>query len=156
MASYPLTWVQVLARLELVGLQVDDGDLPAAVAGFADVEELCRRELDGADGLGWLARTGVRLALAQDDLDGAGHWADRVVDPFWGPYAAAQVDLAAGRAADALERLTGAVARSHRQRVLAGLRGGGCRVRGRAPPDRGGGRGGGGRGRPRTATTTRP
>ena len=120
-ASYPLTWVQVLARLELVGLHVDDGDLPAAVARFADVEELCRRELDGADGLGWLARTGVRLALAQDDLDGAGHWADRVVDPFWGPYAAAQVDLAAGRAADALERLTGAVARSHRQRVLAGL-----------------------------------
>jgi LuxR family maltose regulon positive regulatory protein len=119
--SYPLSHVQVLARLELVGTHLDAGDLPAAVVAFEAAEELCRRELDGVGGVGWLARAGVRLSLAQDDADAAGHWVERIDDPFWGPCSAARVDLASGRSAEALERLGSAVARSPRQRVVAGL-----------------------------------
>jgi LuxR family maltose regulon positive regulatory protein len=120
-ATYPLTHVQVLAALELVGCRLDEGDPTGAAVAFAEAEELCRRELGGPGGASWLARAGVRLALARGDVAGAGRWAERIDDPFWAPCRAAEVDLAAGRPADALARLADAPVRSPRQLVQGGL-----------------------------------
>ena len=64
-SAYPNTYVQLLAMLELVELRLGDGDLAAAESLFHQVEELVRRELDGADGRGRLARTGVLLSLGR-------------------------------------------------------------------------------------------
>ena len=53
---------------------------PAARSLFHQVEELVRRELDGAGGRGWLARTGVLVSLGQEDLAAAEHWTRQTDD----------------------------------------------------------------------------
>jgi LuxR family maltose regulon positive regulatory protein len=120
-SAYPNSYVRVLALLELVEMRLGDGDLAAAESLFHQVEELARRELDGADGRGRLARTGVLLSLGQDDLAAAQHWTQRTEDLFWRPICEARVHLAAGRHQDAVEALHRAEPRCARHRVVREL-----------------------------------
>jgi LuxR family maltose regulon positive regulatory protein len=120
-SAYPNSYVRVLAMLELVEMRLGDGDLAAAESLFRQVEELARRELDGADGRGRLARTGVLLSLGQDDLVAAQHWTHRTEDPFWRPICEARIHLAAGRQQDAVEAVHRAEPRCARHRVVREL-----------------------------------
>jgi LuxR family transcriptional regulator, maltose regulon positive regulatory protein len=120
-SAYPSSYVRVLAMLELVELRLGDGDVVAAESLFHQVEELSRRELDGADGRGWLARVGVLLSLAQGDVAGAEHWSRRTDDSFWRPICEARVHLAAGRLPDAVETVHRAEPRCVRHRVVREL-----------------------------------
>jgi LuxR family maltose regulon positive regulatory protein len=120
-SAYPSSYVRVLATLELVELRLGDGDFAAAESLFHRVEELAGRELHGAGGRGWLARTGVLLSLGQHDLAAAEHWAGRTHDPFWRPIGDARVHLAAGRLPDAADALRRAEPRCTRHRVVREL-----------------------------------
>jgi LuxR family maltose regulon positive regulatory protein len=102
-------------------LRLGDGDLAAAEFLFHQVEEIVRHELDGADGRGRLARTGVLLSLGQDDLAAAQHWTHRTEDPFWRPICEARVLLAAGRHQEAGEAVQRAEPRCARHRVVREL-----------------------------------
>jgi LuxR family maltose regulon positive regulatory protein len=120
-SAYPSSYVRVRAMLELVEMRLGDGDVAAAGSLFGQVEELAGRELDGGDGRGWVARTGVLLALGQDDLDAAGHRTRRTDDSFWRPICEARVHLAAGRLPDAAEAVQRAEPRCPRHRVVREL-----------------------------------
>jgi LuxR family maltose regulon positive regulatory protein len=120
-SAYPSSYVRVLATLELVELRLGDGDVAAAESLFHQVEELARRELDGADGRGWVARTGVLLSLAQADIAAAEHWTRRTDDLFWRPICEARVHLAAGELPEAVDAVRRAEPRCARHRVVREL-----------------------------------
>jgi LuxR family maltose regulon positive regulatory protein len=120
-SAYPSSYARVLAMLELVELRLCDGDVSAAESLFREVEELARRELDGADGRARLARTGVLLSLEQDDIDAAVYWTRRTDDLFWRPICEARVHLAAGRSEDAVEVVHRGEPRCARHRVVREL-----------------------------------
>ena len=120
-SAYPNTHVRVLAMLELVEMRLCDGDVPAADSLFHRVEMLARRELDGADGRGRLARTGVLISLGKADLPAAEHWTRHIDDSFWRPISEARVHLAAQRQQDAVDAVCRAEPRCTRHRVVREL-----------------------------------
>ena len=111
---HPNMYVDVLAGLELAEALLADGDVAGAEALLAEVEQLGRYPAR-------VARTGVLVALARQDLPAAERWAERVDDPFWGPISAARVSLAADRADDAAEAAHRAEARCVRHVVVREL-----------------------------------
>jgi LuxR family maltose regulon positive regulatory protein len=120
-SAYPCTYVQAYAALELVELRLADGDVAAARSLFHQAEELARRDLEGSGGLNRVARTGVQLALVEDDPASAEQWAGRINDPFWGPTCEGRLHLAAGRSPDAVEAAGRAVPRCERHVVVRDL-----------------------------------
>lgn len=124
--TYPFSFVPLMAQLELVELRLGDGRRADAYAAFAEASAIHEQEYGGTEAgpsrmTGRLARVGMLLNLAADDLDAAGQWARRVDDPFWGPWCLAKVELAHGHNADAVEVLARAVPRSPRHHVLHDL-----------------------------------
>lgn len=117
--TYPFSFVPLVAQLELVEMRLGDGRLAEARATFAEATALCAGQYAGPTPR--LARVGVLLSLATDDLDAAGQWARRVDDPFWGPWCLAKVEIAHGRNADAAEVLARALPRCARHHVLHDL-----------------------------------
>jgi LuxR family maltose regulon positive regulatory protein len=125
-ATYPFSFVQLLAQLELVEMRVSDGRLHDAAATFSRAETTWTDVYGGAEAgstrLGArLARAGVLVRLATDDTAGADLWAHRVDDPFWGPWCLARVHVAAGRHADAVDTLARAEPRCARHHVVSEL-----------------------------------
>jgi len=120
-SSYPLVFVQVMAQLELVELHLSNGDLDSAAAAFDLAAATCEREHGGQGATTCLARRGVALGLARGDHDEAAHWAQRIVDPFWGPVSNARISLAAQRLPEAAESLALAVPRCARHQVIRQL-----------------------------------
>ena len=120
-SAYPCTYVQLVAALELVEMRLEVGDVAAARSLYRHAEELARRDLDGAGGVGRLVRTGVGLSLAENDLAGAEHWSGQVDDSFWGPVCESRSHLAAGRQADAVEAVQRAEPRCDRHLVVRDL-----------------------------------
>jgi LuxR family maltose regulon positive regulatory protein len=113
--THPDPHLQLVARLELVRLRMDAGDLEAA-----------GRELEAADALlvqpcDLVARVGVELALATDDPATALRHAADVSEPFWGPACEASIHLACGRYDEALQAVHRARPRSPRHEVVSGL-----------------------------------
>jgi LuxR family maltose regulon positive regulatory protein len=120
-AAYPCTYVQVLAVLELVEMRLGVGDVAAARSLFHQADELARRDLDGPGGLSRVARTGVLVSLAEDDLAAAEHWSGQIDDTFWGPICEARVHLAAGRQPEAEEAARRGEQRCERHLVVRDL-----------------------------------
>ena len=120
-SAYPCTYVQVLAVLELVEMRLDVGDVAAARSLFHHADELVRRDLAGAGGVARLARTGVLVSLAENDLAAAEHWSGQVDDRFWGAICAARLHLAAGRQPEATEAVQRAEPRCERHLVVRDL-----------------------------------
>ncbi len=120
-SEYPFPYVQVLATLELVEMLLSDGDVPAARSLFQHAGDLVGNDLDGPDGRARLARTGVLVALAEEDLTAAERWSGQVDDPFWGPICVAWLHLAADRLPDAAEAIHRAVPRCERHLVVRDL-----------------------------------
>ncbi|WP_395656203.1 LuxR C-terminal-related transcriptional regulator [Nocardioides sp.] len=120
-SAYPSTWVPLLAALELTEARLGDGDLTGAARWLARATEVADQELPGADARGRVARTGVLVALAADDVPGAEQWVQRCPDPFWGPVAAARVHLHEGRRREAADALGLAEPRCVRHRVVRDL-----------------------------------
>jgi LuxR family transcriptional regulator, maltose regulon positive regulatory protein len=114
-------YCRILAIVSLAEARLDEGDLDAAHRAFARAEALIDSESVGADGRGWLARVGVRMALAAGDIDAARRWSELVDDPFWGGVGVARVHLAVGRHADAAAALDIAVPRCVRHSVVLDL-----------------------------------
>jgi LuxR family maltose regulon positive regulatory protein len=120
-SAYPGTYVRVLAALELVEMRLDAGEVADARSLFRQADELDRRDLGGAEGVGRLARTGVLVSLAENDLAAAEHWSAQIEDLFWGPICEARLHLAAGRQADAAEAVHRAEPRCERHLVVRHL-----------------------------------
>ena len=90
-SAYPCTYVQVLAALELVEMRLGDGDVGAARSLFHRGRRAGRARSRRCRTVGGrLARTGVLVSLAEDDLAAAEHWSGQVEDPFWGPICEAR------------------------------------------------------------------
>jgi ATP/maltotriose-dependent transcriptional regulator MalT len=124
-----MLYCRILATLELVQLRLDECDVDAARAVFAQAEALIEAESFGPGGRAWLARVGVQLALLTGEIDGARRWSEQVVDPFWAGIGAARVQLAVGNRIDALAALDGTLPRCARHDVVLEL------VRARAVAD---------------------
>ncbi|WP_345518298.1 LuxR C-terminal-related transcriptional regulator [Nocardioides conyzicola] len=120
-ASYPLTFVQLVAQLELVELHLADGEVGLAETMFARATETSEREHSAGSAASSVARRGVLVGLARRDQDSAARWALRVDDPFWGALSGAQVLLAQHRLPEAAESVSEAVARCARHQVLRHL-----------------------------------
>jgi LuxR family maltose regulon positive regulatory protein len=116
-----MLYCRVQATLELTQAQLDEGDLEGARRDFARATSLVDDEAFGADGRGWLHRTGAALAIAQGDLDGAWHLVDLLDDPFWAPIGAARVHLAGDEWLLAGQALDVAIPRCPRHEVIKGL-----------------------------------
>ena len=109
-STYPIPSLQVVAKLELAQLYVATGHIEDALSEFDGAETFARALLrptmaNPADPTGpapasWLlsslARVGVALSLATDNLDAAAEWSKTVADPFWGPMCEAKVRLVRG------------------------------------------------------------
>ncbi|WP_243057937.1 LuxR C-terminal-related transcriptional regulator [Nocardioides sp. SR21] len=124
--NHPFSFVPLLAQLELVEMRLGDGRRAEAQAAFAAATVTHEEQYGGPEPgpsrlTGRLARAGMLLSLATDDLDAAGQWAGRVDDPFWGPWCLAKVEIAHGRNADAVEVLARALPRCVRHHVLHDL-----------------------------------
>ena len=78
------TFVHLHAWLALAEIRLEDGDLDHAELMFGEASQLVTRHLTGPDARSLLARTGARLALADDRLADAERWAGQVDDDFWG------------------------------------------------------------------------
>jgi LuxR family maltose regulon positive regulatory protein len=107
-------------------MRVSDGRLHDAAAAFGIAQAICTEQYGGLEAgssrlTGRLARVGVLLHLASDEIDAAEHWARRADDPFWGPWCLAKVHLAAGRSAEAVEVLARAEPRCARHHVVSEL-----------------------------------
>jgi LuxR family maltose regulon positive regulatory protein len=131
--------LQLVAGLELVELELSAGLLSAATARFSEVLSLqeglpllSAPETPGGDagsvedGAGaslaaWVARVGVEVSLATDDLDSAARWTGRTVDRFWRPLCEAKVELAPGRPEEAGAALGAGQPRCQRHEVVADL-----------------------------------
>jgi len=120
-SAYPCTYVQVYAALELVEMRLGVGDVAAARSMFQQADELSSRDLDGPEGRGRLARTGVLVSLAEDDLAAAELWSGQIDDPFWGPICDARFHFAVGRQPDAVEAVRRAEPRCERHLVVREL-----------------------------------
>jgi len=124
-----MLYCRILATLELAQLRLDEGDVDAGQALFAQAEALIEAESFGPGGRDWLARVGVQLALRTGEIDEARRWSQQIADPFWGGIGAARVHLATGNRIDAIEALDSAVPRCARHDVVVEL------VRARAVAD---------------------
>jgi LuxR family maltose regulon positive regulatory protein len=102
-------------------MRLDVGDVAAARSLFHHADELARRDLPGADGVGRLARTGVLVSLAENDVAAAGRWSGQIDDHFWGAISEARLHLAAGRQKDAAEAAHRAEPRCERHLVVRHL-----------------------------------
>jgi LuxR family maltose regulon positive regulatory protein len=130
--TYPDPSLQFLAALQLVELSVASGHLRDAVAQFTEAEVLFNQlvrhaapdlRVTAAAALpSWLltslARAGVSVSLATDNLEAAAEWAERVSDPFWGPWWEARLHLAHGRRQEANDALVRGKPRCVRHQVL--------------------------------------
>ncbi len=116
-----MLYCQIIAMLELTEAHLDDGELDAARAVFEQAESLVVSESFGLGCQQWLARVGVRLAVAAGDPSAAVNWARRIDDPFWTGISAARAQLAAGNREDAASSLDTAVPRCARHEVILGL-----------------------------------
>ena len=125
-----LLYCQVLAGTELVQAYLEQGDIAAARDELRQIEALVTAEEFGPDGIGWVARAGTLVALAEGSIGEARRWTDLVDDAFWAPVCAARVDLAVGARADAAAALERAAPRCVRHRVVRAA------LRARAAQDR--------------------
>jgi LuxR family maltose regulon positive regulatory protein len=130
--TYPVPSIQFKAALELTDLSLAAGDLAAAGRAFGDAEALFAdlahpdlvdlKRTTADDATTWLstslARAGVGLSLARDDVEAATSWSRRVADPFWGPWCEATIDLAEGNRRAATEALAQAKPRCVRHDVM--------------------------------------
>ena len=111
---HPSPYRGVVARLELAEARLTEGDVQAAEALLLTADRLgCDRAR--------VARTGVLVALARQDLTAAERWAAGIEDPFWRPLSDARVHLAAGRADRAVVAVHQAEPRCTRHRVVREL-----------------------------------
>jgi LuxR family maltose regulon positive regulatory protein len=111
----------VRAVLELAQAYLDEGDLVACQRAFALAETLVDDESLGSDARVWLARAGVRMGLATDNLDSARGWAEQLEDGFWGPISSARLQLAVADRTGARESLASASVRCPRHEVVLAL-----------------------------------
>ncbi|WP_028642344.1 LuxR C-terminal-related transcriptional regulator [Nocardioides sp. URHA0020] len=111
----------LIARLQLVGARVDEGDLESAGRIFGEAAELVDTELTGPGARSWLATVGVQLALATKDPERARDWASQVSDPFWSAVGSARILLATGERGPAYDALKSAEPRCLRHRVVHDL-----------------------------------
>ena len=116
-----MSFCRFIAILELVAIEIENGDLDAAQRLFAQAEILETTDLPGADGRQWLAQVGTKLALAANHLDSAWHWSTQIHDEFWGPISAARLRLAVHDRDAAAAKLTAAKPRSVRHDVMLKL-----------------------------------
>ncbi|HEY9409463.1 MAG TPA: LuxR C-terminal-related transcriptional regulator [Jiangellaceae bacterium] len=117
----PVPYCRVLALLDLAEAWADEGDLDAAHDAFGHAEGVVELDLPGRGGRTWLARTGIRLALAADQVEAARRWSNQLHDPFWGGVGEARVLLAEGNRVDAAAALEVAVPRCVRHEVVRDL-----------------------------------
>ena len=117
----PVAYAELLARLQIVETLLDEGDLDAAGAAFAQAMETVDSQLPGPGARDWLARAGSSLALAVGDLHEARQWAGRVSDPFWSGICAARILLAEADPVAAADALASAEPRCVRHRVIRSL-----------------------------------
>lgn len=117
----PAGHVRAIAGLGVVEARLSAGDLDAAVEAFDRVRTAVLGEHRGAGARTWLARVGLRLALAGQDLERARAWVDQVEDPFWAPLGAARVLVATGDPTAAARLADEAEPRCVRHEVLRGL-----------------------------------
>jgi LuxR family maltose regulon positive regulatory protein len=131
-STHPDPALQVVARLELVRLHLSLGDLGRARAGLEEAEREAARLAGPLPGLPkvpgagtstveLVARAGVELALATDDVATALRRTADVVDPFWRPACEAKISFARGRHEEAQQALRRAVPRCPRHQVVSGL-----------------------------------
>lgn len=116
-----MLYCRVLALVELVQAHLDNGDRSGAAGRFAQAEELIAIESFGADGRDLLARVGVRLALAEREMDRARRWAFSIGDSFWRHLSIARVHLADGDRAGACAALEAGDPRCPRHEVVLAL-----------------------------------
>jgi LuxR family maltose regulon positive regulatory protein len=117
----PMSYVRLLARLQLVLSFVDGGDTAGAGVAFERARALVRDEAPGDGAQRWLARVGVVLAVASADIDAAQQWSAEDDEPFWGGIGRARIHLALGERAEARDAIEGAVARCPLHRVVLAL-----------------------------------
>ena len=134
-STYPIPAFQLVAKLELAQLYVASAQLEEAQAEFRGAEALLADLTqfasaspastdDEAPGLwmsGAVARVGTVLALANDDVEAAADWSQRVTDPFWGPICRAKVSLARKEDDEAAETVMQATPRCVRHEVVQQL-----------------------------------
>jgi len=114
-------WVRLVAGLELAEMRLDEGDPAAAATWLRAATRVADGDLGGADARDRLARTGVLVALATDDVSTAEQWVRRCADPFWRPLSEARLHLHADRRAEAADAAHRAEPRCARHRVLRDL-----------------------------------
>ena len=131
-STYPIPSLQLVAKLELIQLHVAARQFADALAEFKHaetfVDEVLRPTAASSPRApahatkSWvltsLARAGVALSLATDNLDAADEWSQRVADPFWGPVCDAKLHLARADRVHAAEALSRARPRCVRHQVL--------------------------------------
>jgi LuxR family maltose regulon positive regulatory protein len=130
-STYPVPSFQLVAKLELVQLYVASGQLEEALAEFRRAESLLADlaqpvssaaptdiEAPGPWMSGAVARVGTALSLANNDLEAAADWSQRVTDPFWGPVCRAKVSLARHEDEEAAETVLLATPRCVRHEVV--------------------------------------
>ena len=121
LGSPPLTYLALLASLEVTQARIDEGDLDAARIAFARALEAVELDLPGRGSQDWLARQGCGLALAEGNHAEAREWADKLGDTFWAGICAARVHLAEADHAAAAEALAGVTPRCPRHEVIHSL-----------------------------------
>lgn len=114
-------YCRVLVLLALAEARADEGDLDAASDAFGQAERVVELDLPGRGSRAWLARAGIRLALAADQVEAARRWSDQLHDPFWSGVGEARVLLADGNRADAAAALEVVVPRCVRHEVVRDL-----------------------------------
>jgi LuxR family transcriptional regulator, maltose regulon positive regulatory protein len=114
-------YCQLLACVELGFARCDAGDVARAELWFARAADLVEKEYAGRGGRGWLARLGVRLALAGGALELAKTWSGQIDDPFWTGVSRARVFLAEGDHAQAASALHDVTPRCVRHEVVRDL-----------------------------------
>lgn len=117
----PRLFSPVKAMLTLAVAAVDDGDGAAAAREIERAASLVSAARGGPDLREWLRRDATTVAIASGDLDDADQSARAILDRFWGPASRAQVAIATGDVAGAVDELAHAVPRCPRHEVVLGL-----------------------------------
>ena len=119
--SYPLSYVQLYAALDLVETSLLDGDTSAAQDLWRQCVSLGRDELPGPAATSRLARTAVAVGLASGDVETAQRWVQRIDDGFWLGLSRARIHLAGAHPAQASEALASIEPRCARHQVVREL-----------------------------------
>lgn len=117
----PVTHARSLALLEQVEICLDNADTERARKLFGEADIFVRAEFAGPDGISALARRGLLVSLASDDVESAMHWNERVEDKFWQGIGRARIHLHGGEFSAAADELEMVTPRCPRHEVTRGL-----------------------------------